>query len=105
MVGYAFLNGSDTNGFIGTAGFFLINIPTRDYSDFWYQFVYASASATIVSGALAERSVVWSYCVYSLVMTGVIYPISAHWAWNSNGWLENVGFLVRISIYHYHHLY
>ena len=94
MFGYAFLNGSVSNQFIGTAGFFLSDVPIARYCDFFYQLVYATASTTIVSGAMAERGVVWSYGIYAIIMTGVIYPIAAHWAFCTGGWLFINGFHV-----------
>ena len=93
-VGYAFTSGSENNGFIGTNKFFLINSNGQTYADFFYNLVYASASGTIVSGALAERSVIWGYLFYSMIMTGFIYPVVAHWIFSPAGWLYEIGFHV-----------
>lgn len=57
-----------------------------------WQLVFCATSATIVSGAMAERTVFKSYLIYSAVMSAVVYPISGCWIWNANGWLAQLGF-------------
>ena len=87
--------------FLGENAFFgLIGKPNwqifTDYGDFdWsgfvFNLVFCATTATIVSGAMAERTKFLSYCVYSAVISAVIYPIEAHWTWGG-GWLAQLGF-------------
>ena len=110
VVGFAFMFG-DGNPFIGLNGFFMAgadNSPaTGDlyqgvYSSinwatvpldakFLFQLVFAATAATIVSGAMAERTKFSSYLMYSVIITAFIYPISGHWIWGG-GWLASMGF-------------
>ena len=62
-----------------------------DWSNFIFNLVFCATAATIVSGAMAERTKFLSYCVYSAVISAVIYPIEAHWTWGG-GWLAQLGF-------------
>jgi len=57
-----------------------------------FQTVFCATAATIVSGAMAERTKFSAYCVYSLIISAIIYPISGHWIWSDNGWLAQLGF-------------
>lgn len=63
-----------------------------DWSNFVFNLVFCATAATIVSGAMAERTKFSSYCIYSAVISAFIYPIEAGWIWNSNGWLAKMGF-------------
>lgn len=63
-----------------------------DWSNFVFNLVFCATAATIVSGAMAERTKFSAYCVYSAVISAVIYPIEAGWIWNSEGWLAKLGF-------------
>ena len=62
-------------------------------SSFVFNLVFCATAATIVSGAMAERTKFVSYCVYSAVISLVVYPIEAGWIWNSKGWLYQLGFI------------
>ncbi|HAX72734.1 MAG TPA: adenylate cyclase [Firmicutes bacterium] len=82
------------NGFIGIPDFFVqgdysSSIPTMAFLIF--QTVFCATAATIVSGAMAERTKFISYCLYSLIISAFIYPISGHWIWGG-GWLSQLGF-------------
>ena len=63
-----------------------------DWSNFVFNLVFCATAATIVSGAMAERTKFSAYCVYSAVISAIIYPIEAGWIWNSEGWLAKLGF-------------
>ena len=64
-----------------------------DWSNFFFQLVFCATAATIVSGAMAERTKFLAYCVYSGVISAVVYPIEAGWVWNGAGWLAGLGFV------------
>ncbi|WP_300671955.1 ammonium transporter [Desulfoluna sp.] len=100
-VGFGLMFGASKTGFFGTSGFFL-----SDYTEggdpwilaFWmFQVVFAATAATIVSGAMAERTKFSAYLVYSVIISALIYPIFGSWAWggllNGGGWLEKLGFI------------
>lgn len=63
-----------------------------DWSNFVFNLVFCATAATIVSGAMAERTKFITYCVYSFVISLVIYPIEAHWVWGATPWLTDIGF-------------
>lgn len=99
-VGFALMFGTTTTGFFGTEGFFINNWDMVDNWTlaFWmFQTVFCATAATIVSGAIAERTNFKAYLIFSAVMTAVIYPVFGSWAWGSlfhgHGWLENFGFI------------
>lgn len=64
-----------------------------DYSSFVFQLVFCATAATIVSGAMAERTKFSAYCIYSAMISAVVYPIEAGWVWNGSGWLANLHFV------------
>ena len=64
-----------------------------DWSSFVFNMVFCATAATIVSGAMAERTKFSAYCIYSGVISLVVYPIEAGWVWNPNGWLYKMGFI------------
>ncbi|MCR5304668.1 MAG: ammonium transporter [Lachnospiraceae bacterium] len=93
VIGFGLFLGED-------ALFGLVGIPNMDiftnyaefgWSNFVFNLVFCATTATIVSGAMAERTRFISYCVYSAVISGIIYPIEAHWTWGG-GWLAQMGF-------------
>ena len=93
FLGFGLLMGEDAlGGFIGlpTLGIFT-DYANFDWSNFVFNLVFCATAATIVSGAMAERTKFLAYCVYSAVISAVIYPIEAHWIWGG-GWLSRLGF-------------
>ena len=92
LIGFSLLLGEDVLGFIGKPGFDIFtSYKDFDWSNFVFNLVFCATTATIVSGAMAERSKFISYCVYSAVISALIYPIEAHWIWGG-GWLSQIGF-------------
>jgi len=100
-IGFGLMFGATAGGWIGTSGFFLSDYtPGGDpwVLAFWmFQAVFCATAATIVSGAMAERTKFTGYLLYSFVVSALIYPIFGGWAWgslfNGNGWLEQLGFI------------
>ena len=92
LIGFSFLLGEDVLGFIGKPGFDLFtSYGSFDWSGFVFNLVFCATTATIVSGAMAERTKFLSYCIYSGIISALIYPIEAHWIWGG-GWLAQLGF-------------
>ena len=92
LIGFSLLMGEDLLGFIGKPGFDLFtSYANFDFSSFVFNLVFCATTATIVSGAMAERTKFLSYCIYSAVISALIYPIEAHWIWGC-GWLSGLGF-------------
>ena len=92
LIGFGLLMGEDLFGFIGRPGFDLFTAYAEfDFSSFVFNLVFCATTATIVSGAMAERTKFLSYCIYSGVISALIYPIEAHWIWGG-GWLAQLGF-------------
>ena len=92
LIGFGLLMGEDLFGFIGKPGFDLFTAYAEfDFSSFVFNLVFCATTATIVSGAMAERTKFLSYCIYSAVISALIYPIEAHWIWGG-GWLAQIGF-------------
>lgn len=91
-VGYALMYGVNSSGWIGTSEFFFDGSSGTSHIEFLYQAMFAATAATIVSGALAERTKYGSYIIGATLITGVIYPISGSWIWGG-GWLAELGFI------------
>ncbi len=100
-VGFGLMFGVTKSGWFGTSGFFLSDFkPDGDpwVLAFWmFQAVFCATAATIVSGAMAERTKFTGYLLYSIFISALIYPVFGSWAWgslfNGNGWLEGLGFI------------
>ncbi|EID85444.1 ammonium transporter [Treponema sp. JC4] len=81
-------------GFIGKPHLQLFtNFAELDWSAFVFNLVFCATAATIVSGAMAERTKFSAYCIYSAIISAIVYPIEAGWVWNSQGWLVQLGFV------------
>ena len=92
LIGFGLFLGEDMVGIIGKPGFDIFtNYANFDWSNFVFNLVFCATTATIVSGSMAERTKFLSYCVYSAVISAVIYPIEAHWTWGG-GFLSQMGF-------------
>ena len=92
LIGFGLLMGEDLIGLLGKPGFDIFtSYADFDFSSFVFNLVFCATTATIVSGAMAERTKFLSYCVYSGIISAVIYPIEAHWIWGG-GWLSQLGF-------------
>lgn len=101
LLGFGLMFGTSAGGWIGTDGFLLGEIGDYStewsYTFFFFQAVFAATAATIVSGAVAERTAFNSYLFFSVLITAFIYPVFGSWAWgslfNGSGWLEGLGFI------------
>ena len=92
LIGFSLLLGEDMLGFIGKPGFDIFTTYADfDFSNFVFNLVFCATTATIVSGAMAERTKFLSYCIYSAIISALIYPIEAHWIWGGGG-LAQLGF-------------
>lgn len=92
LIGFGLFLGEDYMGIVGKPGFDIFtDYANFDWSGFVFNLVFCATTATIVSGAMAERTKFLSYCIYSAVISAVIYPIEAHWTWGG-GWLADLGF-------------
>ena len=92
LIGFSLFLGEDVVGLIGKPGFDIFtSYENFNWSNFVFNLVFCATAATIVSGAMAERTKFLSYCIYSGVISALIYPIEAHWIWGG-GWLVQLGF-------------
>jgi len=100
-IGFGIMFGASGTGWFGTSGFFLSDFSVGGdpwVLAFWmFQVVFCATAATIVSGAMAERTKFSGYLIYSIVISAVVYPVFGSWAWgslfNGSGWLEGLGFI------------
>ncbi|GAB4164980.1 MAG: ammonium transporter [Terrimicrobiaceae bacterium] len=105
FVGFALMFGASQGGWIGAGPFWLSGIGgSEPFWEFWFfQVVFSGTAATIISGAMAERTRFVGYLCFTVVMTSLIYPVIGHWAWGSlgggfgyggdKGWLEAMGYI------------
>ncbi|RVU83677.1 ammonium transporter [Leucothrix sargassi] len=93
VFGYGIMYGESVQGFIGIDKFFMSSFENnKEYALLLFNAMFAATAATISSGAMAERTKFVSYAVSALFVSGFIYPLLAHWAWNDAGWLSKIGF-------------
>ena len=105
LLGYGIMNSE--NYFFGLIGMPEYQMFTSfydfDWSNFFFQLVFCATAATIVSGAMAERTKFLAYCVYSGFISAIVYPIEAGWVWNSQGWLvvvsQESGYKGIVTVY------
>jgi ammonium transporter, Amt family len=91
-LGYGLMFGTNNSGFIGTSGFLPNGATGGINAHLIFQMVFASTASTIMSGSVAERTSYWSYILCTIILTGIIYPISGSWIWSSGGWLAKMDF-------------
>ena len=97
IVGFGLMFGTDIGGFIGTPDFCVTKFTVGEDTGYpvmaflIFQTVFCATAATIVSGSMAERTKFSSYCIYSILISLFIYPVSGHWIWGG-GWLAQMGF-------------
>ncbi len=91
IIGYTIMYGDDIGTFIGQPSLFFDD--PENMHNLFFQTVFCATAATIVSGAIAERTKFAAYLIFSLLMTTIIYPISGHWVWQGDGWLTQLGFI------------
>ena len=92
LVGFGIMFGS-MNGFFGGFDFLADGVVGGgyDWTTLIFQTVFCATAATIVSGSMAERTKFSAYCIYSMIISAIVYPISGHWIWGG-GWLSELGF-------------
>ena len=90
LLGYNLLCGE--GGFVGWGLNPFTGFGDTDWSGFVFNLVFCATAATIVSGAMAERTKFVTYCVYSFIISLVVYPVEAHWVWGATPWLTDLGF-------------
>ena len=94
ILGFGLMFGEDIGGIIGAPDFFVTGDYGASYPStafFIFQTMFCATAATIVSGAMAERTNFLVYCIYSVIISAIVYPISGHWIWGG-GWLAEMGF-------------
>lgn len=99
IMGYALMFGQSASGIVGTTGFLFEAVQMPETVFFFFQAAFCGTAVTIISGAVAERMHFSGYLIIVTLVSGLIYPLFGHWAWNgaaqgiSNGWLGQLGFL------------
>ncbi len=94
VIGFGLMFGENIGGIVGMPDFFVTGDYGGSYPSsafFIFQTMFCATAATIVSGAMAERTNFFVYCIYSILISAIVYPISGHWIWGG-GWLAEMGF-------------
>ena len=94
LIGFGIMFGTDYLGLFGTNNFLIDGKDLNINAFFFFQAMFAATAITIVSGAVAERIKFNGYIVVAIIVSSLIYPLFGHWAWNENGWLHKLGFIV-----------
>ena len=84
------MGGGSAAGIIGLEGFFLLEFDDSELVSWFFQMVFAGTAATIIAGAMAERTKINAYLAYSFIVGALIYPIYGHWVWSDDGWLASI---------------
>ncbi|MCH7787005.1 MAG: ammonium transporter [Chloroflexi bacterium] len=84
------MGGGAATGIIGLEGFFLLDFDDGELVGWFFQMVFAGTAATIIAGAMAERTKINAYLAYSFIVGALIYPIYGHWVWSDDGWLASI---------------
>lgn len=92
-VGASLMLGTSFNGWFGWSDLFFYSGSLSEIIFILFQAMFASTAVTIISGAIAERTRYSTYLLIALLISVLIYPIQAHWVWNSEGWLAQMGFI------------
>ncbi|NJN18643.1 MAG: ammonium transporter [Oscillochloris sp.] len=95
LCGYGLMFGLSNSGLVGVSGFLpdIAAVAPFDAAFFLFQVMFCGTAATILAGAVAERMRFGAYLMLMLLLAGLTYPIFGHWAWNSSGWLDELGFV------------
>ncbi|MDA1162436.1 MAG: ammonium transporter [Planctomycetota bacterium] len=99
LVGFGIMFGASSAGWYGTSGFCFESVSVSDSVFFLFQVAFCGTATTIVSGAVAERMKFSGYILVTLLISGLIYPVSGHWAWgglmsgDASGWLARMGYI------------
>ena len=93
IIGFGFMFGDSFSGLFGTSNFIIDGTNLEQNAIFFFQAMFAATAITIVSGAVAERIKFNAYIIVAIFVAAVIYPVFGHWAWNENGWLNELGFV------------
>jgi ammonium transporter, Amt family len=92
-IGYGIMFGENPSGWFGIDHFAMSRASDWDFTSLFFQIMFASTAATIVSGAMAERTNYFGYLLGAIGITAIIYPVFGSWAWNEHGWLKQMGFI------------
>ena len=95
VFGYGIMFGISQAGWLGTSDFMISAQAERPFATvfFLYQAMFCGTATTIISGAVAERIKFSAYIIIAILVSGIIYPLFGHWAWNDGGWLKQLGFV------------
>ncbi len=97
-VGWGIMYGADYAGLIGIDQFFLMGADNGIWNSWWFQMVFAATGATIVSGAMAERTDFKAYLIYTVLMVALIYPVYGHWVWSGVGILTSGALVDAVGV-------